>query len=192
MPVWWGLVSGIDCVCHQSLHSPSLPAPSQPQNFTVVTAAPTAIMLSWQPPEVLNGVITGYFAWYTETLICNNSQVSNSSRMSLAATANTHNFTGLEEDTPYVFYVSAETSAGEGEAAMVMGRTLEDGECVCVCVFTCSHTSMSTGNGCKAGCDSTWICHFAHTLHSCPPLRSTLHTLSSVCCSNVHCQHYCH
>ena len=46
-----------------------------------------------------------------------------------------YTFTGLAEDTPYVFYVSAETSAGEGEAAMVTGRTSEDGECVCVCVF---------------------------------------------------------
>ena len=45
-----------------------------------------------------------------------------------------YTFTGLEEDTPYVFYVSAETSAGEGEAAMVMGRTSEDGECVSQCV----------------------------------------------------------
>ena len=91
-------------------------------------------MLSWQPPAIPNGVITGYFAWYTETLICNNSQVSNSSRTPLPATANIHTFTGLEEDTLYVFYVSAETSAGEGKVAMVMERTEEDGECVCVCV----------------------------------------------------------
>ena len=108
------------------------PAPSEPQDFTVVSVTSTAIMLSWRPPAIPNGVITGYFAWYTETLICNNSQVSNSSRTPLPATANTHTFTGLEEDTPYVFYVSAETSAAEGGAAMVMGRTKEDGECVCV------------------------------------------------------------
>ena len=44
----------------------------------------------------------------------------------------TYNFTGLEEDTPYVFYVSAETIAGEGEAATVMNRTLDDSECNCL------------------------------------------------------------
>ena len=110
----------------------------------VVTEASTAIMLSWQPPATPNGVITGYFAWYTETLICNNSQVSNSSCMSLPATANTHYFTGLEEDTPYVFYVSAVTSAGEGEAAMVMGRTLEDGVYACMraCMRVCVHACV--------------------------------------------------
>ena len=43
-----------------------------------------------------------------------------------------YTFTELEEDTPYVFYVSAETSAGEGEAAVVMGRTSKDGACMCV------------------------------------------------------------
>ena len=103
-------------------------APSAPQSFTVVSVTSTAITLSWQPPEKPNGVVTAYFVWYTETLTCNSSQVSSSSRVELPRTADTHTFTGLEEDTPYVFYVSAETSAGEGETAMVMGRTSEDGE----------------------------------------------------------------
>lgn len=86
------------------------------------------VMLTWQPPSTPNGIINGYLAWYTETLVCNNSQVSNSTRVSLPAAANMYTFTGLEEDTPYVFYVSAETAAGEGEAATVMNTTLEDGE----------------------------------------------------------------
>ena len=83
-------------------------------------------MVSWQPPAVLNGVITAYNVWYNQTLNCNGSLVSFSA--SVAGSVLTYTFTGLEEDTPYVFYVSAETSAGEGEAAMVMGRTREDGE----------------------------------------------------------------
>ena len=103
-------------------------APSEPQNFTVVNVTSTAIMVSWQPPAIPNGVVTRYFVWYMETLTCNNSQVSTSSRAELLPTADTHTFTELEEDTVYVFYVSAETSAGEGEAAMVMERTREDGE----------------------------------------------------------------
>ena len=47
--------------------------------------------------------------------------------MILPASANVFTFTALEEDTPYVFYVSAETSAGEGMAAMTMATTMEDG-----------------------------------------------------------------
>ena len=86
-----------------------------------------AIVLAWQPPAAPNGVITIYSAWYTEMLICNNSQVNNSTRTSLSASTNLFTFTGLEEYTPYEFYVSAETSAGEGEAAMTMATTMEDG-----------------------------------------------------------------
>ncbi len=47
--------------------------------------------------------------------------------MILPASATVFTFTALEEDTPYVFYVSAETSAGEGMAAMAMATTMEDG-----------------------------------------------------------------
>ena len=91
--------------------------------------------MSWQPPAPLNGVITAYNVWYNQTLNCSGSLVSFSD--SVAGSVLMYTFTGLEEDTPYVFYVSAETSAGEGEAAMVTGRTSEDGECIYihVCMY---------------------------------------------------------
>ena len=119
--------------CHQRLYSPSLPAPSYPRNLTVVDVNSTAVMVSWQPPAIPNGVITAYNVWYNQTLNCSGSLVSFSG--SVAGSVLMYTFTELEEDTVYVFYISAETSAGEGEAAMVMGRTREDGECV----FMCSH-----------------------------------------------------
>ena len=122
-----------------SLYSPSIPAPSNPQNLTVVNVNSTAITVSWQPPTMPYGVITAYNVWYNQTLNCSGSLVSFSD--SVAGSVLMYTFTGLEEDTPYVFYVSAETSAGEGEADMVMERTSEDGKCVggggvylCVCV----------------------------------------------------------
>ena len=118
--------------CQQRLHSPSLPVPSYPQNLIVVNVNSTAIAVSWQPPAMPNGVITAYNVWYNQTLDCNGSLVSFSD--SVGGSVLMYTFTELEEDTVYEFYVSAETSAGEGEAAMVMGRTREDGECVCVCV----------------------------------------------------------
>ena len=115
-----------------SLHSPSLPVPSNPQNFVVVDVNSIAITVSWQPPAMPNGVITVYNVWYNQTLNCSGSLVSFSD--SVAGSVLMYTFTELEEDTVYVFYVSAETSAGEGEAAMVMGRTSEDGECGYQCV----------------------------------------------------------
>ena len=109
----------------------------------VVNVNPTAITVSWQLPARPNGVITVYNVWYNQTLNCNGSLVSFSD--SVAGSVLNYTFTELEEDTVYVFYVSAETSAGEGEAAMVMGRTSEDGKCVwgeegciCVCVWACT------------------------------------------------------
>ena len=110
---------------HCLLSSPS--APFEPQSLLVVNVTSVSITLTWQPPAIPNGVITSYTAWYTETLVCNGSQISNSTRMILPASANVFTFTALEEDTPYVFYVSAETSAGEGMAAMTMATTMEDG-----------------------------------------------------------------
>ncbi len=116
----------------QRLFSPSLPAPSSPQNLMVVNVNSTAIMVSWQPPAMPNGVITDYNVWYNQTLNCSGSLVSFSD--SVAGSVLMYTFTELEEDTDYVLYVSAVTSAGEGEAAMVMGRTSEDGEWVFMCV----------------------------------------------------------
>ena len=108
-------------------------APSEPLSFTVVSMNSTAIMVSWQPPAMPNGVIRDYNVWYDQTLNCNGSLVSFSD--SVTGSVLMYTFTELEEDTLYVFYVSAETSAGEGEAAMVMERTSEDGECVVITVW---------------------------------------------------------
>ena len=91
----------------------------------------TTVRLSWQPPAMPNGVITAYKVWYNQTLNCNGSLVSFC--ISVAGSVLTYTFIGLEEDTLYVFYVSAVTIAGEGEAAMIMGRTLEGGEYICLC-----------------------------------------------------------
>ena len=73
-----------------------------------------------------NGNIIAYNVWYNQTLNCSGSLVSFND--SVTGYEMTYKFTGLEEDTPYVFHVSAETIAGEGAAAIVMNRTLEDGE----------------------------------------------------------------
>ena len=132
-PVWWiSCKCGIDFEGHQPLHSPSLPAPSQPQNFTVVSVTSTVIMLSWQPPATLNGIIIRYSIWVFKRSSCNSSVSLYSRHLVLQATAITQTFSELEEDALYEFKILAETSAGEGETAMVMGRTREDGECACV------------------------------------------------------------
>ena len=108
-----------------------------------------------------NGVITDYNVWYNQTLNCNGSLVSFSD--SVAGSVLMYTFTELEEDTVYVFYVSAETSAGEGEAAMVMGRTSEDGECVFMCVLF-KHDCLTQ--------HITYICMYVYTPLFPPPVPS--------------------
>ena len=192
-----------------SLYSPSIPAPSNPQNLTVVNVNSTAITVSWQSPKMPNGVITAYNVWYNQTLNCSGSLVSFSG--SVAGSVLMYTFTGLEEDTVYVFYVSAETSAGEGEAAMVMGRTSEDGKCVgggggvylCVCVGM--HWCGCGCGVCKAHQLSVAIAVTIHTyikvISPCSFLYSesyfhlpfSLPTSSSIGCSRVQCHScYCH
>ena len=89
-----------------------------------------------------NGNIIAYNVWYNQTLNCSGSLVSFSDSVIDSVLA--FNFTRLEEDTSYEFYVSAVTNAGEGVAAMGRNRTLEDGVCVCVraCVCVCVHACM--------------------------------------------------
>ena len=118
------------------LHNVFHAVPRRPQGLEATVINSTRVRLSWQPPAVSNGVITAYNVWYNQTLNCSGSLVSFSD--SVAGSVLMYTFTELEEDTPYVFYVSAETSAGEGEAAMVMGRTREDGVCMCMCACVCA------------------------------------------------------
>ena len=106
--------------------------PSQPQSVTTDVVNSTEVTLSWQPPAVPNGVITTYNVWYNVSLNCSGSLVSFTD--SVGSSTRAYLFTGLEEYTPYVFHVSAETSAGEGMAAMAIDTTLEDGVCACMCV----------------------------------------------------------
>ena len=84
-----------------------------------------------------NGVITGYNVWYNQTLNCSGHTVYFND--SVGGSTLSYLFTGLEEYTPYVFYVSAETNVGEGEAERAMNTTMEGGACVCgrVCVCVC-------------------------------------------------------
>ena len=123
-------------------------APSAPQEVVATVINSTSVMLSWQPPAMPNGNIIAYNVWYNQTLNCSGSLVSFNDSVTDSVMA--FNFTGLEEDTSYEFYVSAVTSAGEGEAAMGRNRTLEDGvcvracvrACVCVCMCACVHACV--------------------------------------------------
>ena len=114
--------------------------PAKPQSVTTGAITSTEATLTWQPPAVPNGVITAYNVWYNVSLNCSGALVSYNA--SVGPSSREYHFTALEEYTSYMFYVSAETSAGEGMAAMAMATTMEDGECLHMCVCAQAHVCV--------------------------------------------------
>ena len=92
--------------------------PAAPTNFTVVTVNSTVVQLSWNMPDVTNGILTNYTLIYTgnddtSTIIFNFDTFS--------AT-----ITGLDEDSFYLFIIYANSSAGAGPNSTISVVTLED------------------------------------------------------------------
>ena len=85
-----------------------------PSNFMPVVVNATAILLTWSPPQVPNGVIISYQVNYSlsgqlVTLLLDN--ISN------------YVVSGLEEYTWYTFTISSFTRIGQGPMTSVSART---------------------------------------------------------------------
>ena len=94
--------------------------PEAPSNFTAMANASTAILLSWNPPNVNNGILLSYTVVYyntTDTLV-----------MIYDNDTFADTITGLNEDTLYTFVIYANTSAGAGPNATDSDVTFEDRE----------------------------------------------------------------
>ena len=109
-------------------------APSAPQFFTVSTISqmPTQLSASWTAPQTANGIIISY------TISCRENGTMDEFFITTVVSngqATTVNISGLSPFTVYECFVTANTSAGEGDSSNVdTARTDEDGKCVCVCV----------------------------------------------------------
>ena len=94
--------------------------PDAPENFTAITIDSTTVQLSWNMPDVTNGIILSYIVEYTD--FAGTSTIVYS-RNQFAATV-----TDLNEDTLYSFSIYSTTSAGAGPNSTVAVVTLEDSE----------------------------------------------------------------
>ena len=94
--------------------------PEAPTNFTVEPVASTMIELSWNPPDVTNGILLYYTVVY----------YNNTDTLTMVYTNETFNttITDLNEDTLYPFVIYANTSAGAGPNAIDFATTFEDRE----------------------------------------------------------------
>ena len=96
--------------------------PGAPTNFTVEPIASTMVELSWNPPDVTNGILLYYtVVYYNSTdslMIVYNNETFNDT------------ITDLNEDTLYSFVIYANTSAGAGPNATDFATTFEDSKCI--------------------------------------------------------------
>ena len=107
-----------------SCYNSTVPS-SPPQNVMVTTVNPASLMVSWQPPPMIdhNGPITGHVILYT--------MVGSSDTISVNVNSGTtHTISGLVAYVDYSVTVAAMTVNGTGSFndPAVMGRSGEDGE----------------------------------------------------------------
>ena len=106
------------------LYNSTVPS-SPPQNVMVTGIDPASLIVSWQPPPMIdhNGPITGHVIQYT--------RVGSSDMMSVNVNSGTtHTISGLVAYVNYSVTVAARTVNGTGPFSNppVVGRSGEDGE----------------------------------------------------------------
>ena len=104
-----------------SCYNSTVPS-SPPQNVMVTSVNPASLMVSWQPPPMIdhNGMITSHVIQYTR---------GGTSNMTNVNSGTTHTISGLVAYVDYSVTVAARTVNGTGtfSSAMVQ-RSGEDGE----------------------------------------------------------------
>ncbi|XP_049771417.1 Down syndrome cell adhesion molecule-like protein Dscam2 [Schistocerca cancellata] len=98
------LSTSVFCMTEQDVPGP--PAAIKAHSLTS-----DSILVSWLPPEHPNGVLTQYTIYYSEK-----HGAQKPVRHQIAATSNTHEVRGLKELQQYEFWVTASTTAGEGDS----------------------------------------------------------------------------
>ena len=95
--------------------------PSAPEMFMVVDVQDQQVNLTWKPPSITNGIITGYVLEYfrIDDLILRSKNFTADERM--------FRVESLNEFTQYQFQIRAFTSAGLGELASLNVTTAEAG-----------------------------------------------------------------
>ena len=106
-----------------SCYNSTVPS-SPPQNVIVTSVNPASLMVSWQPPAMIdhNGMITGHVINYT--------RVGSSDMMSVNVNSGTtHTISGLVAYVDYSVIVAARTVNGTGTfSSAVVQRSGVDGE----------------------------------------------------------------
>ena len=92
--------------------------PGAPTDFTAVTISSTVVQLSWNVPDITNGILTNYTILYTGN--------DDTSTIIFDFYTFGYSVTGLDEDSFYFFAIYANTTAGAGPNSTTSAVTLED------------------------------------------------------------------
>ena len=123
---------------------------SPPQNVMVTSVNPASLMMSWQPPPMIdhNGMITGYIIQYTRTDMNNMMSVNVNS-------GTTHTISGLVAYVDYSVIVAARTVNGTGP-------------------FSNPPVIQRSGEDCELNYKTIYGSHVGH---KCPIHSNRMHTL---------------
>ncbi|XP_070560149.1 phosphatidylinositol phosphatase PTPRQ-like [Ptychodera flava] len=118
-------------------------APSEPLRVSAVAIDKNSVLVRWEPPEILRGVITEYKIYWR----------SNSSERNLGGSTQElqYEVKGLEEYVLYEFYVQAYTAVGGGGLSQAVIQYTEEGTpSAPLEVFVTSQSSTDVGLEWKA------------------------------------------
>ena len=125
------------------------PVPSAPTKLDAVPLNDSSIVVTWEPPEKLNGVLTGYsLTWYDigissmttmespmtvfdfakiQSRTTAEIQIPDSTRTTVQTTNTSYHVVGLTNCQSYQFSVLAKTNAGQGNKTAIT-RSVASGE----------------------------------------------------------------
>ena len=92
--------------------------PEAPTDFIATVISSTSVQLSWNMPDVINGILIHYTLVYTDNV---NTSTITYDNDTFAATV-----TGLNEHSFYLFAIYANTNTGAGPNSTVSATTFED------------------------------------------------------------------
>ncbi|XP_066469397.1 neural cell adhesion molecule L1 isoform X2 [Tiliqua scincoides] len=101
--------------------------PSAPESFHLDYLSDTALMLEWKPPRFPNGILRRYVLTYQQVnQTVNVTEVGLIGSISIPPDQFRVNLSDLIHQVPYKFYLSAETTEGQGESFVLEEHAMRE------------------------------------------------------------------
>lgn len=100
-----------------------VPVPDAPSNIKVVALSPTALVVSWMPPDRPNGRLTSYTVY---SRVLEGGREKDSAKRRLPPTHTNYEVHELRKGEAYEFWVTGFTREGEGQSTQVIYATISN------------------------------------------------------------------